>query len=192
MTKKEYDVPIEGHDYDGIEELNNPLPRWWLATFWGAIIFAIAYYGYFQLGPGPSQDETLAKRMKSVKQAQAQAASAMNAGDENIDVQALLKDPEALAVGKKQFMEKCLPCHGANGEGTVGPNLTDDYWIHSKGDFQGILSSIRSGFPDKGMPPWGPLIPAEEQPDLAAYVMSLRGTNPPNAKPPQGNLVQPR
>ena len=189
MNKREYDIPIEGHDYDGIEELNNPLPRWWLATFYGAIIFAVAYYAYFQLGPGPSQDETLARRMESVRSAQSAAEEARTAGDANIDVAALLADPAALEVGKKQFTEKCAICHGANGQGSIGPNLTDDYWIHSKGDMAGILQSFRNGFPEKGMPPWGPLIPEDEQPKLAAYVMSLRGTNPADAKAPEGEYV---
>jgi cytochrome c oxidase cbb3-type subunit 3 len=192
MTKKEYDVPIEGHEYDGIEELNNPLPRWWLLTFWGTVVFAVFYYGYFQLGPGPSHDETLARRMESVRAAQAAQKEQLAAGDENIDVSALMADADAMATGEALFTERCVVCHGANGEGTVGPNLTDDYWIHSHGDLVGILASIRGGFPEKGMPPWGPIIPAEDHAALAAYVMSLRGTNPPNAKAPEGNLVQPR
>ena len=190
MTDRQFDVPIEGHEYDGIQELNNPLPRWWLVTFWGTIVFAVIYFGYFQLGPGPSHDETLARRMEKVKAAQQETAQSIGAGDENIDLEALLADPQALAVGKAQFDTKCMPCHGDKGQGVVGPNLTDDYWIHSTGDLAGILASFRQGFPDKGMPPWGPLIPAEEHGPLAAYVISLRGTNPPNAKAPEGQLIQ--
>ena len=189
MTKTEYDVPIEGHDYDGIEELNNPLPKWWLATFYGAIVFAVIYYGYFQLGPGPSSDETLNRRMKKVTEAQAATTAEQSAGDEQYDVAAMLADEEVLAVGKARFAETCIACHGENGEGSVGPNLTDDYWLHSRGGMPGILVSIRSGFPDKGMPPWGPIIPAEEHAPLAAYVISLRGTDPPNAKTPEGQLI---
>jgi cytochrome c oxidase cbb3-type subunit 3 len=190
MTTREHDIPIEGHDYDGIQELNNPLPRWWLVTFWGTIVFAVAYYGYFQLGPGPSHDDTLNRRMESVKAAQVATSEAIGAGDEDIDVAALLADPAAMDAGKEHFMTKCFPCHGANGEGIVGPNLTDDYWIHSRGGMPGILASIRTGFPEKGMPPWGQLIPAEEHAAVAAYVLTLKGTNPANAKAPEGNLVQ--
>ena len=189
MTKTEYDVPIEGHDYDGIEELNNPLPRWWLATFFGTIVFAVVYYGYFQLGPGPSSEETLERRMEKVTEAQVASTAALSAADEEYDVAAMLADEEVLATGKVRFQETCVACHGENGGGSVGPNLTDDYWVHSRGGMPGILASIRQGFPDKGMPPWGGIIPAEEHAPLAAYVISLRGTNPPNAKAPEGQLI---
>jgi cytochrome c oxidase cbb3-type subunit 3 len=191
MTENNYDVPIEGHDYDGIEELNNPLPKWWLATFYGTIVFAMIYYGYFQLGPGASSEETLARRMEKVTEAQAAATAALSAGDEDYDVSAMLADEAVLAVGKARYMETCLACHGENGEGSVGPNLTDDYWIYSRGGMPGILASIRSGFPDKGMPPWGPIIPAEEHAPVAVYVISLRGTDPPNAKAPDGQFIPP-
>jgi cytochrome c oxidase cbb3-type subunit 3 len=184
-----HDKPIEGHEYDGIQELNNPLPRWWLATFFATIVFAVLYWGYYQIGKGPSLDERLSASMARINAAQADAQKAAG-GDETIDANALLADPKALAVGKAQFDSKCTPCHGAAGEGLVGPNLTDNYWIHSRGDIHGILSAIRNGFPEKGMPPWGAIVPPEEQAPLAAYVMSLRGTNPPNAKEPQGDLVQ--
>jgi cytochrome c oxidase cbb3-type subunit 3 len=189
MSNREYDVPIEGHDYDGIEELNNPLPRWWLATFYGAIIFAIIYYGYFQLGPGPSHDETLARRMESVRSAQAAAKEAMTAGDASIDVAALMADEEAMELGRKKFAEICALCHGKAGQGSIGPNLTDQYWIHSKGEITGILAAIRAGFPEKGMPPWGAVIPEDEQAPLAAYVISLQGSDPADAKAPEGEYV---
>jgi len=189
MSEKDYDVPIEGHDYDGIEELNNPLPKWWLATFYGAIVFAVIYYGYYQLGPGPSSDETLARRMDKVTEAQAASTAALSAGDEQYDVAAMLADEDILAIGKARFKETCVACHGENGEGSVGPNLTDDYWVHSRGGMPGILASIRQGFPEKGMPPWGGLIPAEEHAPVAVYVISLRGTGPPNAKAAEGQLV---
>ena len=185
----ERDVPIKGHDYDGIQELNNPLPKWWLATFVGAIIFAIVYYVYFQLGPGPSSSQTLERRMESVKAAQSATTAAQSADDANYDIKALLADKDALAVGKEQFMTICVACHGEHAEGSVGPNLTDDYWIHSRGDLKGILQAIRNGFPEKGMPPWGAVVPPDAQAPLAAYVISLRGTNPPNAKAPQGQYV---
>jgi cytochrome c oxidase cbb3-type subunit 3 len=191
MSKRKYDRPIAGHEYDGIKELNNPLPKWWLATFFGTIIFAVAYFGYFQLGNAPSQDERLAASLAKIQgHKEAAAETAAHETTETVDVEALEHDPKVLAVGKAQFDTKCMPCHGANGEGTIGPNLTDDYWIHSKGDLDGILKSFRNGFPDKGMPPWGELIPPDEQIPLAVYVMSLRGTNPPNAKEPQGELVK--
>ena len=189
-TSNDHDKPIEGHEYDGIEELNNPLPRWWLATFYGTIIFSVIYFGYFYLFGGPSQAERLAAKMAQVTELQ-EAAAAAFAAEEGVDLDAVLADPAALEVGKAQFKKTCVPCHGEFGEGIVGPNLTDDYWIHSKGDVQGILYSIRTGFPEKGMPPWGQIIPREEHVPVAAYVLTLRGTHPPNAKEPQGEYVAP-
>ena len=190
MTKKqEFDVEIEGHEYDGIKEFNNPLPKWWLATFYGTIIFSIFYWGYYEVLGGPSHDEKLAARLEKVQQAQ-DVAAAEFAAQENIDLDALLGDEAALAVGKEHFDKTCVTCHGENGEGSVGPNLTDSYWIHSQGDIAGILYSIRTGFPEKGMPPWGPVIPREDHAKLAAYVITLQGTEPPNPKAPEGQLVE--
>jgi len=190
MSNKDYDQPIAGHDYDGIQELDNPLPKWWLVTFWGTIIYSVIYVGYFMLGPGLSHDERLAKRWAGITGDVAVQQETLAAAEADIDVAAIQADPAAMAIGKKQFLEKCFPCHGTNGEGTIGPNLTDQYWIHSKGNLDGILVSIRQGFPEKGMPPWGTLIPAEEHVPLAAYVLTLQGTNPPNPKEPQGELVE--
>lgn len=193
MSKRKYDKPIAGHEYDGIQELNNPLPKWWLATFYGTIIFAIFYFGYYELGNGPSHDETLDAAMARIEgryeEAREEAAAAAPATEE-VDVAAVMNDADAMAVGKAQFDIKCMPCHGMNGEGTIGPNLTDKYWIHIDGGLEGILQSFREGYPEKGMPPWGQLIPPEEHVPLAVYVMSLQGTNPPNAKEPQGELVE--
>jgi cytochrome c oxidase cbb3-type subunit 3 len=193
MSKRKYDKPIAGHEYDGIQELNNPLPRWWLATFYGTILFAILYFGYYELGNGPSQDETLDVAMAKIEgryeENRAEAAEDLKPVEE-IDVQSVMNDSEAMARGKQEFDTKCMPCHGVHGEGTIGPNLTDKYWIHSKGDVEGILESFRKGFPEKGMPPWDKLIPLEDHVPLAVYVMSLQGTDPPNAKEPQGELIE--
>jgi cytochrome c oxidase cbb3-type subunit III len=188
MSKQERDQLIEGHEYDGIQELNNPLPKWWLATFYGTIIFSFIYWGYFELLGGPTQDMRLAAAMEQIRAKQ--AAAVVSYDDSAIDLDSLLADPAALAAGKEQFDAVCVACHGPAGEGLIGPNLTDKYWIHGKGDLEHILNSFRVGYPDKGMPPWGNVIPADKQAALAAYVISLQGTNPPNAKEPQGELVE--
>ncbi|MGD8414745.1 MAG: c-type cytochrome [Candidatus Latescibacterota bacterium] len=107
-----------------------------------------------------------------------------------IDLDSLLADPKALAAGKEQYEAICATCHGQLGEGLIGPNLTDKYWIHGDGDLEHILNSFRVGYPEKGMPPWGNVILRDKQADLAAYVISLQGTNPPNPKEPQGELVE--
>lgn len=192
MSKRKYDKPIAGHEYDGIQELNNPLPKWWLATFFGTIVFALLYFGYYVLGNGPSQDATLASRMAKIEgrtEAHQAAAASVPETEQKIDVDKIMHDKAAMAAGKSVFETNCAPCHGQQGEGSIGPNLTDKYWLHSKGDVAGILKSFREGFPDKGMPPWDKLIPPDEQVPLAVYVKSLQGTNPPNPKEPQGQLV---
>jgi cytochrome c oxidase cbb3-type subunit 3 len=188
MSKNDRDQLIEGHDYDGIQELNNPLPRWWLATFYGTIVFAFLYWGYFELFGGPSHDERLAAAMETIQAKQ--AAAVVTYDDSSVDLEALLADPASLALGKEQYDAVCVACHGTAGEGLIGPNLTDRYWIHGDGDLGHILDSFRIGYPDKGMPPWGNVIPADKHALLAAYVISLQGTDPPNPKAPQGELVE--
>lgn len=194
MSEKESgDHKIEGHEYDGISELDNPLPKWWLLTFYGAIVFSIFYFGYYVLGSGPSSDEELALEMKPIlaKREQSQSQSQASAGDvPESQVNDIRDNPEAMAEAKKIFLQFCAACHGNEGQGVIGPNLTDNHWIHSKGDAGSILIAIREGFPTKGMPPWGNIVPKEQHLPLAVYVTTLIGSDPPNPKAPQGDLVQ--
>jgi cytochrome c oxidase cbb3-type subunit 3 len=188
MSTKDRDQIIEGHDYDGIQELNNPLPKWWLATFFGTIVFSLLYWGYFELFGGPTHDERLAAAMANIEERRAAAVVAYD--DSSIDLDALLADAGALAAGKEQYDAVCVACHGQLGEGLIGPNLTDNYWIHGDGGLDHILASFREGYTDKGMPPWGNVISLDKHAALAAYVISLQETDPPNAKEPQGDLVE--
>ena len=93
-------------------------------------------------------------------------------------------------IGGKIYSARCASCHGDKGQGIIGPNLTDDYWIHGDGSIPAILKVMNEGVPDKGMPPWKGVIPAELEDDVAAYVYSIYGTNPPGAKAPQGELIE--
>jgi cytochrome c oxidase cbb3-type subunit III len=181
---------IEGHEYDGIKELDHPLPRWWLNLFYATIIFSVGYVGYYEFLGGPTHQQQLDRAMQKITKNQNLANLKAEQENSNIDVQSLLNDKDVLAVGEQAYLQTCAACHSAKGEGLIGPNLTDKYWLHSKGDFQGILTSILKGFPEKGMPPWEAIIPKEKHAPLAAYVISLQGTNPPNAKAPQGELVE--
>ena len=188
MTKEPRDEIIEGHEYDGIQELDNPLPKWWQVLFYITIVFAIGYTAYYELLSGPSSDQILQQQLAEINASKQAAAQKQPQGD-NVDFAKLMQDSNALAAGKAQFEQFCASCHGAHGEGMIGPNLTDDYWIYSKGDAEGVLTSLQEGFPDKGMPPWKDIVPKDQQPNLAAYVVSLRGSHPPNAKAPQGEKV---
>lgn len=192
MSKNKGDGQIiEGHEYDGIKELDHPLPKWWVNLFYGTIVFAFGYVAYYWFLGGPTHLEELAHNMQKIE---ARALSLENLkpvqNDEAIDLKALMADKIAMESASKVYIQTCAACHGAKGEGVIGPNLTDNYWIHSKGDLKGILVAIREGFPEKGMPPWKDVVAKKDHAPLAAYVISLQGTKPQNPKAPQGELIQ--
>lgn len=187
MTDKE--KLIEDHEYDGIQELNNPLPGWWLMTFYICIIFAVIYFAYYQLFGGPTLDQELSSQMSSIIKEQKKTEAAQGVKSQ-ADYAVLLSNPEAIAKGKAEFMAKCMPCHGDKGQGIIGPNLTDNYWIHGDGTIPAILTVMNTGVPEKGMPSWKGVISPDLQDDVAAYVYSIHGTNPAGAKAPQGEMIE--
>ena len=178
------------HEYDGIKELDNPLPSWWLAIFYGAIVFALCYFPYYHLGgPGKNPREALVDDLAAVRNmALTATANVIPLSAEDFDK--ALKSPAALEAGRQVFATRCFPCHGQKAEGLIGPNLTDNYWIHGDGSMPSIAQTVTNGVLDKGMPTWGPILKQEEILNVVAFVKSLKGSNPPNAKPPQGNLVK--
>jgi cytochrome c oxidase cbb3-type subunit 3 len=175
------------HEYDGILEQDNRLPLWWLGTFYGAILFAACYwttYEGFQTLPNPSA----AYREEAAAVAAADAAKARAAGPMNEAVlEKLAADPASLDQGKSTFTTLCAACHAPTGAGTIGPNLTDAYWLHG-GTGEAIYTTVRDGFAAKGMPAWGPQIGEEKVRTVAAYVRTLRNTNVAGGKAPQGDL----
>lgn len=188
MTEK--DKLIQDHEYDGIKELDNPLPRWWLMTFYITIVFAVVYFAYYEFLGGPDSDQRLATEMSHIRAEQEKTAEAAKEEMATKDYVALASNREVLDRGKAEFMLKCMACHGDKGQGLIGPNLTDDYWIHGNGSVPAILEVMNDGVPDKGMPPWKGLISPELQEDVAVYVYSIHGSNPPGAKAPQGVEVE--
>ncbi len=172
------------HNYDGIHELDHVLPRWWLGIFFATIIFAAWYMGYYMSGRGPTPQQELVVAMKEIE-AMRPVTPPSSEGDEEA-LLAAYKDPVKLKHGKEVFTGKCLACHGEKGQGVVGPNLTDDYWLHGKGTLKDIAAVVVTGVADKGMPPWGPILTADELKDVVAFVHSLHGTAPANPKAPQG------
>jgi len=173
-----------GHAYDGIQEYDNPLPGWWVWVFWATIVFSLGYWVYYQLGPGPS---IIAQYEADVRDAAARQAAVAPASAAMTDeaILAMGKDARAMAAAKEIFATRCMPCHGPEGQGLVGPNLTDDYWIHGRRPTE-ILHTISEGVPEKGMVPWKDQLKREELPALAVYVLSLGGSHPANPKAPQG------
>lgn len=185
---------IEGHEYDGIQELDYGPPKWFNALFYVTIAFGAVYFVHYQLGGGLSQKEEWQKDHNAdqtviLAAAQATGASAGGGGADEGQLAALVKDESRKKQGNEVYQGKCASCHGAKGEGGIGPNLTDDNWIHG-GTLVNIAGTITNGVGDKGMPPWGPLLKPEEIQSVTAFIRSIRGTNPPNAKAPQGDLVK--
>jgi len=178
-----------GHDYDGIRELNNKLPPWWLYGFYACIVFAVVYLWRFHVshnGPSSKQEYETAVARAEIK-VQEYLKLKGEAVDENSVTR--LTGAEDLAAGKAIFMDpsKCPACHNTDGGGNaVGPNLTDDYWIYG-GSVKSIFKTIKYGT-SKGMRSWKDDLSAKQMAQLTSYVLSLKGTKPANPKEPQGEL----
>ncbi len=174
------------HDYDEIQELDNPIPAWFNWLFYGSIVFAIVYMLHYHVfKTGPLQDEEYAIEMKQAEQEkQVFLAKSGNIIDEN-SVK-LSTDAGVLESGKAVYVQNCVACHGQGGEGIVGPNLTDEFWIHG-GTVNDIFKVIKYGVPEKGMISWEKQLTPQQISDVSNYIESLKGTNPPNPKAPQGD-----
>lgn len=190
-------VPLEkedeillNHNYDGIQELDNNLPSWWVYGFYSTIVIAIFYMGFYHFSSyAQSSHDEYALEMKVAKEGiERYLAQQANSVDET-NVIALF-DPNDLAAGKDIFNANCSACHMASGggaPGSVGPNLTDEYWLHG-GGIKNIFKTVKHGVPDKGMIAWKTQMRPADIHKVSSYILSLQGTNPPNAKEPQGEL----
>lgn len=186
-------VPIEkeetivlDHNYDGIRELDNHLPPWWTWLFNISIVFAVIYmlvYHVFDTLPLQVEEYEI-----SIAEATAVAGNAGSAPVSTIDESNIVfdNDPTVLAEGLKIYTMNCTPCHKAGGEGGIGPNLTDEYWKHG-GSASNTYNSIKNGIPDKGMIAWKEVLSPAKIYAVNAYIYTLRGTNPANAKAPEGD-----
>ena len=176
------------HTYDGIQEYDNPMPRWWLLTFAGTIIFSVIYM--MNIGPVGNGKGRIADYEASMA-AYAKAHPAPTGGDMNADqLLALAKDREQLEEGKEAYTAYCASCHAPDGGGLIGPNLADAYWLHG-GTITDIYNTVTNGVLEKGMPPWGKTLKPAQLAAVVAYVSTLQGTTPANPKAPQGNPVTP-
>jgi cytochrome c oxidase cbb3-type subunit III len=187
-------VPIENegqllldHDYDGIKELDNTLPPWWVYLFYGTIIFAAIYLVRFEILGADDQEMELKKEMA---QAKIDIAEYMKTAPDLMDEKSVtqLTDAESIADGKKIFMTNCIACHRADAGGQIGPNLTDDHWILG-GGIKNIFHTLENGGRDgKGMISWKGTLKPKEMQKVASYVLSLRGSNPKDPKAPDGEI----
>ncbi len=184
----EKDILLD-HDYDGIKELDNNLPPWWLYMFYISIVFAVFYFAKHHIfGDGDIMYKQYNEEMQLAEASIAEyIKNSGNAIDEN-NVEALT-DAGAISEGKAIYDKNCVACHGGNGEGGVGPNLTDEYWLHGCG-IKNVFKIIKNGVPEKGMISWKTQLSPVQIQQVASYILTLKGTNPAGAKEPQGDKCE--
>lgn len=177
---------VPGHDFDGIKEYNNPPPPWLMYVFYFTVLFSAIYWvHYHTFGTGPSQAEEYEMEIE-------EAALKYNTGQERKAIPLVaLTDEVSLQAGEELYQKHaCHTCHGNVGEGnSIGPNLTDEYWIHG-GSFEDVVNIINEGNITKGMTAFRNLMAEEQIIQVSSYVMNLQGTNPPNAKKPEGEKYE--
>ena len=174
------------HNYDGIQELDNALPPWWKYGFIITIGVAFIYLLNFHVfGNGKNPTEEYAAEMEKAK-IEKEVYEAKNK-DKIDETNVPMADAAGIKNGRRNCLKPIVLPAMVKGEGGVGPNLTDDYWLH-KGSLNDIYHTIKNGYPDKGMQSWASKFNPKEISQLASYVKTLQGTNPPNGKAPQGDL----
>lgn len=179
---EEKDLMID-HEYDGITELDNPIPIWFNALFYSSMAFAVVYLLiYHVFSWGMNQDQEYVQEMGKAEIArQEYLAQAANLVDESN----VIYDASQVAAGSAIFQANCVACHGGAGEGSIGPNLVDRYWLHG-GEVKDIFKTVKYGIPDKGMVPWEQTLTPAQIAEVSSYIISIRDTKPANPKEPQG------
>lgn len=218
----DYEDKLLDHEYDGIRELDNSLPRWWVYLFIVTIIWSVFYMVFYHIfGIGYTQREEYLKEINPQYVRISASGSRLlgvlpeyrspffnPAGDitprskiggrreavpfitaeSDSTIYIAVTDPAEIENGRKLFLKNCSPCHGKLGEGGVGPNLADNYWLHGA-EFSSIVKSVKYGYPAKGMIPWRGTLNEQEIIRTSSYVTTLLGSDPPNPRSPQGDLV---
>lgn len=181
------DKLMTSHSYDGIQELDNFMPPWLQYVFTGTIVIAFVYFGYYTvLGFGKTGIEEYEEEIRiAAIEAESRGTSAMASIDEtNVEVD---NSELGISAGKTIFGANCAACHAADGGGGVGPNLTDQYWLHG-GDIKDVFRVIKYGVIEKGMVPWEDQLSPQEIQGVSSFILTLQGTTPAVAKDPQGEL----
>lgn len=183
--EREQDIMLD-HDFDGIRELNNRVPPWFNLLFYGSILFAAVYLvDYHVLGSGNIMADEYNQEITAANEKREELIRTGAFINENNVT--LLTDAGDLDKGKQLFSVNCLPCHGPDGGGTVGPNLTDKYWIHG-GGIKNVFKTVKNGVPAKGMIAWQTMMTPKQMQQVSSYVLTFQGTTPATGKPPEGNL----
>ncbi len=172
------------HEYDGIQEYDNPLPRWWVWIFWGSTVWAAVYYVVYHVtGSVPG---VIASYDAEVKAAGASAPKAVAQSEDSLNK--AMNDATTVAAGKAVYGLRCAACHADKGQGLVGPNLTDKHWVHGEGKLLDIHKVVSEGVAAKGMPAWEKQLTPAELTQVVAYVGTLRGKME-TGKAPEGKEV---
>jgi len=187
---EEKDLVME-HEFDGITELDNPTPAWFMVLFYGTMIFAVLYmFSYHVMDWGKLQEQEYADELRQAEEDKIallmKPGNKANKINENNVEQST--DPAVLSAGGALFKNACAACHGENGQGLVGPNLTDEFWLHG-GTIKDIFKTIKYGVPEKGMISWEKTMNAKQISQIASYILSIQGTHPAGAKAPQGTKL---
>jgi cytochrome c oxidase cbb3-type subunit 3 len=187
MSEKKNNEMLD-HNYDGIQEYDNPLPTWWVWIFWACIVHSLVYFIYYHILMGPTiHDEYNAE----VADWDARMAELIPPKATEAELQAILDDPAKVQAGAAVFAAKCLPCHAPDGGGMVGlgPNMTDDYWKNGDGSLSAIQTVVIGGVAGTAMQAWEQQLKPEELTNVVAFIKTLHGTTPANPKEPEGQLV---
>lgn len=186
--EKERDLIME-HKYDGIEELDNPTPPWFMYLFYLSMFFAIGYAFYYHVYQDGNIQDTEYKTEVAIAEKAREAYMkqfANSVNEDNVTVSTAAKD---LTEGSQIYTTNCVACHGDKGQGGVGPNLTDKFWIHG-GGIKDLFKTITHGIPEKGMIAWEKTLNPLQVQKVASFILTLQGSNPPGAKEPQGEEIK--
>jgi len=194
QTKLTNAVPVEqeetvmlDHEYDGIQELDNYLPPWWKWLFYFTIAFSVVYlavYHVFDLAPLQEEEYEIAMR----KAEEQKALLAGMVDETNVEI---VEDEASLSNGETIYIKNCAPCHQPDGGGSIGPNLTDNYWIHG-GSIQDVFAIVKYGVQGRGMRSWESLLSPQDMRDVSSFILvELAGTTPVSPKEPEGELFEP-
>jgi cytochrome c oxidase cbb3-type subunit III len=191
-------VPVENeksivlnHNYDGIRELDNHLPPWWTYLFYATIVWSVVYIFVYHFSgslPLPAKEYQDELAEAEVVRKNYLATQPQVAIDENTLTYSV--DAAIITKGKEIYSINCSPCHKQDGGGSIGPNLTDAYWLHG-GDVKNVYATIKNGVPEKGMVSWSAVLSPEQIRDVSFFVLSLQGSKPVGAKGPQGTAAEP-
>lgn len=188
-VEKEGSIELD-HDYDGIRELDNHLPPWWKYLFYFTIVWAVIYLiAYHVTDTLPLQVDEYNNQVAKAEEVKKQFLATQPKVEIDENTLAYIKDDAILTKGKETYSSYCVSCHKADGGGMIGPNLTDEYWLHG-GDVKNVYAIVKNGVPEKGMVSWANVLSPEQIRNVSFYVISLQGTNPAGAKEPQGTIYR--